>query len=698
MLGLPTEGLLLGEPQDTRSDEWMVLTPYFQIAINNGLGTINELSPYRESLRSFQALPILDWGMLFKPQHWGFLALPAANAFSLYFLLMTLSFVGGWSLFFTALRMPTLPSVLLAATLYLAPMTQVWWTTNAGVFAFAPWCMLAWISIRRPTVRIIACTYALAVWMISCAYPPFLHAIGFAMLALVVCFRPDTLGWRLILDGMVATVLGLLIFVAYFGELIDIMQATVYPGQRISSSGGLEWPKLFAHLFPTLTTLIFEPLPAITNSNAAEVSVLSSLLPTYALALANHGRILRLIRQHPWQTALLGLFMLFITAWLVLYIPPFIAKATGLFMVPAGRAVLAFGLLVNVISALALCRGGIRITRLRLIALLLITLLGTLAKLSLGHDGMYGLYSPLDAIPYLCFLVLLAWVWRTRAADARTLSGILFAAFLGNALSHGAFNPVQSAYPIFEADKNAIRQHLANLGSVVTPDGALAVPGHFGAILQGQGFSTINHVLYHPQSAYFKRHFPDLPADIFNSIFNRYAHVSMGHVATPTLIAPDHIQLPLSAFSGVLFANSSQYMSSSALQTEISEHRLSGATPLHGHIDRISTTSPSHVKLEGWIHASDAPRIQLWSNNPVRKAQAASLPRPDVAEAISARLKNSGLRLIVEFERDLSPGDELCLVVREENGHLSSVRFPDGRQGCTPLQQAQPASISAPVP
>jgi len=100
LAGQEVKGLFFGTPRAIRSDEWMVLTPYYQIVVNNDFLMTNSLSPYQENLRSFQALPILDWGLIFKPYHWGFFVLPPANALSLYYLFMTLSFLSGWGILF----------------------------------------------------------------------------------------------------------------------------------------------------------------------------------------------------------------------------------------------------------------------------------------------------------------------------------------------------------------------------------------------------------------------------------------------------------------------------------------------------------------------------------------------------------------------------------------------------------------------
>ncbi|MDO4682727.1 MAG: hypothetical protein Q4B17_08055 [Lautropia sp.] len=673
----------------------MVLTPYYQIAVNNGLGTINELSPYRETLRSFQALPILDWGMLFKPYHWGFLVLPAANAFSLYFLLMTLSFVAGWAIFFRLLRLPAWSAALLASTLYFSPMIQTWWTSNAGVLALGPWTMIFWLQIEHRLLRIAACAYALLVWMLSCAYPPFLYAIGFAMAALVICFRMDKLGWGRIADGGFACAIALPLFIEYFDELIDIMQATVYPGQRISSSGGLGWPKLLAHLYPSLTTHIFEPLASIPNSNAAEITVLSSLLPLYAICLIDYQRLTRLIRTRPLPFCLLLCFCLFITAWLMFYIPPFIAKITGLTMVPSGRAVMAFGLLINTISVLALARAGIVLTARRLCILLALTLLGTAGKLLLSTQGLQKLYGPIDTIPYLCLIVLAANLFRPSASQAtRPLGIVLSAALLGNLLAYGLFNPVQSAYPIFEQDKVQIRQRMAERDAKVMEDGTIAVPGHYGALLAGTGLRSINHVLYYPQLDYFRTLFPALPPDELNALFNRYAHISVGDTDGPRLVAPDHVQLPLSAFPDRML-KASPPSPAASLQVLDTRPAAPAAASQSGHIDSMAWQAATQLQLKGWVYApmSADTRVRIWSSQPLESQTLNTHARPDVASAIARSLLDSGIVLDLVFLEAPMPGAMICVEVEARPGGTSTVQFPNGDKGCTHLPPGPSLSV-----
>ena len=80
-MGIPNDGLFFGTPQAVRSDEWVVWTPYLQALVNNNFHRFNAYSIYHEDFRNFNALPIYDWALIFKPQFWSFLIAEPARAF-----------------------------------------------------------------------------------------------------------------------------------------------------------------------------------------------------------------------------------------------------------------------------------------------------------------------------------------------------------------------------------------------------------------------------------------------------------------------------------------------------------------------------------------------------------------------------------------------------------------------------------------
>lgn len=95
-LGMDGEGLYLGKPQAIRSDEWAVWTPYLQALVTNNFERINQFSIYHEDFRNFNALPIYDWALIFKPQFWSFLFMEPARAFSFHHGFVIATFLIGW--------------------------------------------------------------------------------------------------------------------------------------------------------------------------------------------------------------------------------------------------------------------------------------------------------------------------------------------------------------------------------------------------------------------------------------------------------------------------------------------------------------------------------------------------------------------------------------------------------------------------
>ncbi|MBH1836766.1 hypothetical protein I5T88_12850 [Stenotrophomonas maltophilia] len=545
-LGLAPIEPLLGKARGIRMDEWMVYTPYVQIAVANDFGATNAFSPYHETLRSFQALPLLDWGLLFKPYHWAFFILPPANAYSFFFMFMAMAFLCGWALFLRQLRVPPLAAVLVALTLYFSPYVQVWWTTNWGAFALAPWVAVAWLRIDNRWLRILASAYALVVWLLAVAYPPFIISALLAMGVLVLAFRRDALTVARLLDAAVAGSLALLAFLGYFHEAIEIVRNTVYPGQRESAGGGVSPVALLTHGFPNLMTRGFYPLPAFEPSNACEIAVFSSLLPLFTAVLADWTQVLRWARGHRLSLGVLVAGIALVACWIFLPVPLRIGQLTGLSMVPPTRALLALGLLLNIGCAIVLVRGGVRLGRGRLLLLAALLLAGCLLKFAFGQGSFSRLHATADAWPLLCVGVLAFAARRPRFA-AHPVALVLAVAALGNVLTNGLFNPVQSARPIFDMDRSAVLASMQARGARQAADGALVVEGRYGALLSGVGIRAVNHTLYFPQLAYFRARFPDMPEDRFNTTFNRYHHVMVSDVAEPRSMYADLVEVPAAA-------------------------------------------------------------------------------------------------------------------------------------------------------
>jgi len=546
MLGQPVKGLMAGTPRAIRSDEWMVFTPYVQLSVNSHFTDHDLISPYHEALRAFYALPVSDWAAVFKPYYAGFIFLPSANAFSFFYLFNSLSFIIGWAwLVRLLLRTNWKIATGFSLILFFSQFVQVWWSSNSGTFALAPWAAIAWITLDRRWLRIALAGYALTVWLLADFYPPFIYSLGLAMFFAVFALRPDLLTISRIVDAILASIIGVGICLAYYGNMIKIMEDTVYPGHRLSSGGGVEPAKLIGHLYPFALTKEYEPLSILTNTNACEVAVVGTMLPLFCLIFLDYNHMSGVLRSHLRSFTVLFMGIIVCAIWIFLPIPASMGKLIGLTLVPGNRLLLALGWLVALmfLTLISICKA--KLDKKRLIVGLLVLSTAIYGKHLLVNGTWHLSISYFDYMPLAALTLLIPFVLRTTFTS---WVPIVVTALCVNFLTFGMFNPLQSAYPIFSMDKNAIRQHLLLAGAKITNSGDLVIPGNWGALVNGSGIPAYNHVLLYPQLEIFRTYFNDLPVDQFNELFNRYEHVSFKPAGIPRLVQPDLVELPMDRF------------------------------------------------------------------------------------------------------------------------------------------------------
>ena len=352
-----------GAAHPIRSDEYAVLTPYFQIAVANKFGSRNEISPYNEPLKAAWPLPIADWSLVFKPQLWGFWLLPPAYAYSLYFFILSSAFVLGYGILLRQLGSSRAIAGLGSLILFSSHFTQVWWTNNAGAFAFTAWPFILFLAARRAVWLAPAVFYAVAVWLLACLYPPFIIAAAFGLGFLVLAFRRDALRLARLAPAAFGAICAIGLVAFYFWDLIGVMRATVYPGARQSMGGGVHPLMMLAHLFPYLTTVRFAPL--LPNSNECEVSVIASFLPLAFIVFTHHRSLLAYLRDNTLTFAIFWLGLILPLAWMLLPIPTNIGALLLLNYVPPTRMLWGFGIVLTLGLAVIAMRVEWRVSSLR---------------------------------------------------------------------------------------------------------------------------------------------------------------------------------------------------------------------------------------------------------------------------------------------------------------------------------------------
>lgn len=532
LFGLKGDGLLWGTPKPIRSDEWAVWTPYMQVAVNNGFSQFNKLSMFHENLRSFNALPLYDWALIFKPLMWPFLIFEPARAFSIHHGLIILSFIFGWQLFFqtfitkinNALHPETsyyrISSIFFSLLIFESSFVQVWWTTLGPILAITPWVILALLQNMHLLKKYCILSYLLVVWVLSHTYPPIIISSGyFFLIALLVCNISLLKSIRNLSCYLLAGMTAAVIVYFYYHDVINIISNTVYPGKRISLGGDVDWLLVLSSFLPYIIQSNYSDL---IGANICEIGVTSSLLPIFTLFFIDYNKFI-MRKEHFKNFAIMGVSIILITVWMTFGFPEFVAKLTFLSLSPAKRWLFIYGLLINLFFFYILTISNIIFSWKRFFIFSFSLIIFWLLPSMLGLIDFFRKSAwELTAIP------LLALVFFTRNNTPlwwKKQYSILIICFIVNAIYFSTFNPLQSSKAIFSASKDSSIIKALKKIELSSPNKNLIIPGYPGAILTGAGLNSFTTVLIYPQLSFFKKMYPDMPIDMFNKIFNRYAHI-----------------------------------------------------------------------------------------------------------------------------------------------------------------------------
>lgn len=135
---------------------------------------------------------------------------------------------------------------------------------------------------------------------------------------------------------------------------------------------------------------------------------------------------------------------------------------------------------------------------------------------------------------------------RHHVLDGR--AALVAIAALVGVITFGRFNPIQQAHVIFDIPPSARQEQWRELARQ-NPNGWLAIPGTYGALLNGAGIPSITHTLMAPQLKFFRAVFPDMDPAAFDETFNRYGHVMLTPSSTPRALHVDIMGVPIEAFT-----------------------------------------------------------------------------------------------------------------------------------------------------
>jgi putative flippase GtrA len=683
-------GLLIGSPKALRSDEWAVWTPYIQIAVNNGFSRINETSPYLEDLRNFNALPLLDWALIFKPQLLGFFVLDPAWAYSLYHASIFAVFLIGWERLFRRLGIGRSTAIMGALIAFFFPYTQLWWTTTGPLLAGFPWLILCFLWDAAAWKRVILMTWLSAVWMISHFYPPIIITLVLAGAVLLIAFEPRRLLQpRYIGVGMIGSAMGVLVVYLYLKEPISIMMETVYPGKRSLDGGCLPVSVWFATFFPGLMT--YGRTSLVEGRNYLEAISGGSYLTVLSLVFLDWRETWRNVKRDPvpaigtstrWKFVTIAVGFSIASIWLLFQVP---AKVGGILLwdtFHGGRFVFALGLLILLANMVYIERFKFKINPARAIVLSIIVV-GIWITVKIYHGVDLVFRNPETwAITGLLLLVFGSLAFKFLGEKSRQV--ILVSALVAGVLGYGSFNPFQSSFPIFHRPEAKFQKGYERLQRE-HPEKFLAVAGGAGsgAVLNGWGFKSVTHVLVMPKLRFFRAYFPDMKPKEFDLLFNRYAHIRFDYADKPYLLQADLVRIPIERFTAHPTRENWVMLADQPPRT---------VDKLDGNIDGLEwDPDRSTLKIRGWAVMNSWKanrRLILFIPGGGSVSEAMPIARYDVARHLNLgdRFVKSGFIIRVAVKAGHSKPNYICAWSEDEEfgRRLLKVNDAPPNEACGP--------------
>lgn len=662
-------GLVAGTPRDVRADEWAVFTPQLQATVNNGFQRYNVTSFYKEDLRWIYALPIRDWGMVFKPTLWGYFLLDPALAFSLHYYLLLAMFLSGYLLLFLRLGASWPHAISLAGLLLFSAYAQTWWTALAPTLGMFPWLLLlARGGAGRPWM-LVPLYWTGVAWALAFFYPPLLIALALVGAGLLWYMRPVPTPRNWPIGLLLAAAAGAATVGAYLFDYLAATWPTHYPGQRLTTGGAVTWQVWLSQFMPSLW--IGPGYAPLISDNVCAIASAGSWYLVAALCLLDHASLARRVREKPallLALAPLALGLLAMWAWMLLPLPGWLGAPLLFNRIPPERMEFPAALALLCLIYLAIRIGGVRTSLPRMIVFSVVMI-----ALWLAGNGWTMGASPwraainLGLVPVVWLFFLIHRLRPARLDGARLHSLVLAGAACWSAAVFAGYNPIQSARPIFHRPATHVTAELDRLVRDHPIDGraGLAVPGFFGAVLNGWGFPSLSHVLSAPQLALWRRLLPDLSERERDLLFNRYAHISLDPMRfTPHMLRFDGIALPLTAVSEgqVYFPRRVQ---------EIRAGDPMGAPA--GYVDRVVAQRLADrvvLRIEGWAPfdgwAADQAVYVAATPRPESMRYLLTRERFDVANLLGPAKRMSGFVLELAFSgADVDPATvRLCLAMR----------------------------------
>jgi hypothetical protein len=528
----PAEEILIGESRWVRSDDWNAILPMAMAQVahqppyplvngNIGLGH-NMLVPF--------PMPVCHPLTVFRPDTWGFfLGNDTGMAWLWWSRLLGLFLV--WTLVLQVVTGGRIDLSLLGGLILIAsPFFQFWCLRPAPVAIFAGTAFLAALGItfggRRVEIILsgVLLGWAGAAFALS-LYPPFQIPLAFLvalLFAAVTWERRCRLRLRehlrsrclAVLVGAISIAVAARWLFADAGEAIETMRQTIFPGERAVTGGSRTlWELMAPNLLLSRQVADWGPLVNICEAASfwiASPAVLAMAAWQFWRGKAGLGAV----------ELVLALLLAVMIVHGVVGLPPWLARASLLEMVPGHRSVIGLGLVDLLLFSRLLSRNTQRDRASRVgtaTAAAAWTVLLGVASLRLAAT----LPDFRLEVGLVLALVNGVIVWIAGRGGSGRLP--LAAVAVGSVLASAGFNPVVRGGSTYLLENPLSRKileidHRHGGESVWLAFGSPYLPNLFRVL----GVRAVNGLHPVPQFELWERFDP---AHRYRPVYNRYAHV-----------------------------------------------------------------------------------------------------------------------------------------------------------------------------
>jgi hypothetical protein len=561
--------LLYGQPNPVRSDEWLVSTQLTISQSEQNFPRINENIGNGKDMSLVAGAPYKDWSTIFKPENLAFLIAPLEIAFAfkwwfLFYLLIV-------SCYFFTLRIvkdKRLFATLFSLAVGFSPFVFWWYTPQIlaplsyGFFIMTIFMRIIsgepvkFLAKKKSIYSLTIYTFTIAYLLMSFAlvlYPPFQISIaivvGFFMIGYILNNKSSgkketkVMAKRLSVFAMAVllSIMLLGLFVATRRDAINTVSNTVYPGARITTSGGINYLNVFdSFLQPQLQNETRGSKFFKNQSEASNFILLSPFLALPAIFISIYE--FKKKRRIDWLFVMVQLCVLLFFARVFLPVGDPFYKLLLLNRVPHERLIIGIGF-VSILLTLLLLKKLMELkfpnkvvwsaaTAYTLICFAIVSFIG----FSASHEyPLFISYTPKILALAACFCAIIFLILTQRIVLAAT------------ALLVFSFASVYRVHPLYRGLGWIKSNNLYTSMQIISNPQDTWVGADY-RLLEDIGLlanrHTISGVQPYPDLKLWNEEYPDL-----NNIYNRYAHilfVSNPNFKSPLkLVAPDFYEVSI---------------------------------------------------------------------------------------------------------------------------------------------------------